>query len=144
MKRKHVNVIFSDTLKEVGKRDWGKEYTLMLIPGVLLLRRLELKQGKKGGLQYHHKLNECGYLISGKLIFRYDEGNGKLKEKILEPGTCFHIPPGAVHQEEALTDCVVIDASTTHFNDRVRVEKEYGLNSEGGLPSTTEDEVQFK
>ena len=144
MKRKHVNVIFSDTLKEVGKRDWGKEYTLMLIPGVLLLRRLELKQGKKGGLQYHHKLNECGYLISGKLIFRYDEGNGKLKEKILEPGTCFHIPPGAVHQEEALTDCVVIDASTTHFNDRVRVEKEYGLNSEEGLPSTTEDEVQFK
>ena len=70
--------------------------------------------------------------------------NGKLKEKILEPGACFHIPPGAAHQEEALTDCVVIDASTTHFNDRVRVEKEYGLNSEGGLPSTTEDEVQFK
>ena len=47
MKRKHVNVIFSDTPKEVGKRDWGKEYTLMLIPGVLLLRRLEVKERKK-------------------------------------------------------------------------------------------------
>ena len=144
MKIKHVNVIFSENPKEVGKRDWGKEYLLMLIPGILSLRRLEIKKGQKGGLQYHHKLNECGYLISGNLLFRYDTGNGKLKERILKPGACFHIPPGAVHQEEALTDCVVLDASTTHFNDRVRVEEEYGLSSEGGLPSTTEDEVQFK
>ena len=47
MKKKHVNVIFSDTQKRL-ERDWGKEYSLMLIPGVLLLRRLEMKKGKRG------------------------------------------------------------------------------------------------
>jgi len=54
----------------------------------------------------------------------------------------FHFPPGAVHQEEAITDCTIIEASTPHFNDRVRVEEKYGVNINGGLPSTTIDEVE--
>lgn len=54
----------------------------------------------------------------------------------------FHFPPGAVHQEEAVTDCVIIEASTPHFNDRVRVEESYGQIIDGGLQSTTIDEVE--
>ena len=143
MKKKHVNVIFPNT-KSLGERDWGKEDLLVLIPGLLSLKRIEIKKGSKGGLQYHHKKNECGYLVSGNLIIRYDEGNGKLKEKILKPGASFHFPPGAVHQEEALTDCTIIEASSPHFNDRVRVEEKYGIPSKNGLPSTLENEVKFK
>lgn len=139
----HVNVIFPK-IESVGPRNWGEEKLLALIPGVLSLKYLRLKKGKKGGLQYHHKKNECGYLIEGKLIIRFDEGDGKLKEKVLEPGSSFHFPPGAVHQEEALTDCVIIEASTPHFNDRVRVEEEYGLKIEEGLPSTKISEVLEK
>ena len=67
-----------------------------------------------------------------------------MKEKILKPGTSFHFPPGAVHQEEALTDCIIIEASSPHFNDRVRVEEKYGMSSKDGLPSTLENEVEFK
>ena len=59
------------------------------------------------------------------------------KKKILEQGDCFHFPPGLVHQEEAITDCVILEVSTPHFNDRVRVEKDYGLAEEDGLPSTS-------
>jgi mannose-6-phosphate isomerase-like protein (cupin superfamily) len=143
MKKKHVNVVFSN-IKNLGKRDWGKEDLLVLIPGLLSLKRIEIKKGSKGGLQYHHKKNECGYLVSGNLVIRYDKGNGKLKEKILKSGACFHFPPGAVHQEEALTDCVIIEASSPHFNDRVRVEEKYGMTSKDGLPSTLESEVKFK
>ena len=66
------------------------------------------------------------------------------KQKILKPGASFHFPPGAVHQEEALTDCVIIEASSPHFNDRVRVEKKYGMSSKDGLPSTLKNEVKFK
>lgn len=133
--KKHVNVIFPE-IKHVGKRDWGEEKLLALIPNVLSLKLLKLKKGKKGGLQYHHKKNECGYLIKGKLKIRFDKGDGELNEKILLPGSSFHFPPGAVHQEEAVEDCTIIEASTPHFNDRVRVEKAYGLKAEKGLPST--------
>ena len=39
----------------MGKRNWGKEDLLVLIPKKLTLKLLELKKGKKGGLQYHRK-----------------------------------------------------------------------------------------
>jgi len=130
-------------VKNVGKRDWGKEELLVLISKVLTLKRLLIKKGKKGGLQFHHKKNECGYLVKGKLIVRYDKGDGKLRKKILNAGSCFHFPPGSVHQEEAMTNCEIIEASTPHFNDRVRVEKMYNLPINGGLPSSSKKQVKF-
>ena len=54
MKKKHTNVIFPK-IKSVGKRNWGEEKLLALIPKILSLKLLKLKKGKKGGLQYHHK-----------------------------------------------------------------------------------------
>lgn len=139
---KKSKVIFPK-VKNIGKRDWGKEELLVLISKVLTLKRLLIKKGKKGGLQYHHKKNECGYLIKGKLIIRYDAGDGKLKKKILSAGSCFHFPPGSVHQEEAMTDCEIIEASTPYFNDRVRVEKFYNLPISRGLPSSLKKQVKF-
>ena len=143
MKKKKFKNIFPKAVS-VGKRDWGKEDLLVLIPKVLSFKLLMLKKGKKGGLQYHHKKNECGYLISGKLKIKFDDGTGLLKEKILKKGNFFHFPPGLVHQEIALTNCRILEASSPHFNDRVRVESRYGLKSEKGLPSTKRKEVKIK
>lgn len=130
--------------KSLGKRQWGSEILLVLIPKILTLKLLKIKKGKQGGLQYHHKKNECGYILSGRLIVRFDKGHGKLNKKILKAGDVFHFPPGSVHQEEALTECQIIEASTPHFNDRVRVEKKYGLPAEDGLPSTQKSKIILK
>jgi mannose-6-phosphate isomerase len=129
---------------EVGKRDWGKEKLLVLISKKISLKLLEIKKGHKGGLQYHRKKDECGNIISGKLLIRYDRGDGKLTKKILKKGQSFHFPPGSVHQEEALTNVKIIEASTPYFNDRVRVEKKYNLHSKKGLKSTKRKEIKFK
>ena len=59
-------------------------------------------------------------------------------------GDCFNFPQGFVHQEEAITNCEIIEASTPHFNDRVRVEKEYGLEKSLGLRSTLKKDVILK
>jgi len=144
MKKKHICVNFPKS-KNLGPRDWGKEILLALVPKKYSFKLLELKKNKKGGLQYHHKKNECGYLIKGKLKVIFDNGKGQLKSKILKVGECFHFPPGSVHQEEALLDCQIIEVSTPHFNDRVRVEKRYGIREKtGGLPSTKRNEVSLK
>ena len=130
--------------KNMGKREWGTETLLTLIPKKLSLKILKIKKGKKGGLQYHRKKNECGYILSGKLLILYDNGKGKLIKKTCKAGDCFHFAPGLVHQEEALTNCTIIEASTPHFNDRVRVEAKYGLKSKGGLKSTKFRDIKFK
>jgi len=113
------------------------------LPKKLTLKRLIIEKNKKGGLQYHHKKNECGLIIKGKLKVKFDLGNGILKEKILSKGDTFHFPPGLVHQEIAITKCEIIEASTPYFNDRVRVEEKYGLNSEKGLPTTSLKQIKF-
>lgn len=131
--------------KNLGKRNWGSEDLIVLIPKVLSLKKLFIKKGKEGGLQYHHKKNECGYVLSGRLMVKYDLGDKKLKKKILKKGDSFHFSPGFVHQEKALTNCTIIEASTPHFNDRVRVEHKYGLKKDlKGLPSTLKKQVIFK
>ena len=140
MKKKVKKVIFPKS-KILGHRQWGKEKILVLIPKLLSLKLLEMKKGKKGGLQYHHKKNECGYILSGKLKIKFDNGSGILKEKVVNKGDCFHFPPGAVHQEQALTDCKIIEASSPHFNDRVRVDDDYGLSSDDGLQTTKRSEI---
>ena len=140
IKKNYPKVIFP-IKKKIGKRDWGEEILLALIPSVLSLKLLKIKKGKKGGIQYHHKKNECGYVLSGKLLVRYDKGNKKLSNKILKAGDVFHFPPGSVHQEEALSNCQIIEASSPHFNDRVRVDERYGFSSKNGLPSTKKKNV---
>jgi len=140
----HVNVEFS-TPEDVGPRNWGREILVALIPGVATGKVLMMNKGAKGGLQYHQLKNEAAYLYAGEMIFRYDEGDGILKERVLKAGDSVRIPPGAVHQEEAVTDCIIFEISSPVFNDRVRMEPAYGKEiPEGGLPSVPLTEVQVK
>ena len=130
--------------KSVGERPWGTEDLLVLIPGKLMLKRLFVKAGSKGGLQYHRLKDECGILLQGEMIIRFDNGEGEIKERRVTAGDAFHFPPGAVHQEEAVTDCLIIEGSTPHFNDRVRCESEYGFGTSEGLPTTNLEDIEEK
>ena len=128
--------------QSVGDRPWGQEDLLVLIPGKLMLKRLFIKAGNKGGVQYHRLKDECGILLQGEMIVRYDNGSGDLVEKTIKSGDAFHFAPGVVHQEEAVTDCVIIEGSTPHFNDRVRCEERYNISLSEGLPTTDITEIE--
>lgn len=116
-------------------REWGEEI-FFAETARYLGKILKMHAGTKGGLQYHVEKDETEYLLSGRALLRYDDGDGTLVELDVHPGESVHIPPGAVHQFEALEDCIFLEASTPHYDDRVRVEAEYGLTDEGGLPTT--------
>lgn len=127
---------------EVGPREWGEEILLVHAPGKYTMKRIEMRKGARGGLQFHHKKDEAGVLLEGEMLITFDDGMGNLSFRTVFPGDCFHFPAGAVHQALAVTDCVYIEASTPHFNDRVHVEDRYGIEKEaGGLPSTRLEDV---
>ncbi len=52
--------------------------------------------------------------------------DGTLERVLMRPGDTFTVPPGAIHRFEAITDCVVYEASIPVFDDRVNVEHIYG------------------
>ena len=116
------------------ERDWGEELIVAETPKYLG-KVLTMRAGTKGGLQYHTEKDETFYLVSGEAAVRFDPGDG-LEVVWMWAGESYHIPPGAVHQVEAVTDCVFFETSTPHHDDRVRVEAQYGLPEDGGLPST--------
>ena len=89
--------------ESVGPRIWGEEILLVLSSGQYTMKKLIVKAGKKGGLQYHRKKDEASYIVSGEMILRYEDG-GELHEKRVGPGDWFHFPAGCIHQEEAVTD----------------------------------------
>ena len=130
--------------ESVGVRPWGTEDLLALVTEQFSVKRLKIKAGSKGGLQYHRFKDEVAIMITGQMLIRYDLGDKILKEKIINAGEVVHFPPGLVHQEEAITDCEIIEASSPHFNDRVRMEEYYGFGKPQGLPTTQAQDIEIR
>lgn len=119
----------------VLRRSWGDE-CIVIATSKYLGKILKMQSGTKGGLQYHVEKDEAFHLVTGIAVVRSDDGAGHLIETTMVPGETYHVPPGAPHQVEAITDCVFFEASTPHYDDRVRCEEAYGLAFDGGLETT--------
>jgi quercetin dioxygenase-like cupin family protein len=86
---------------------------------------LHIKAGHALSVQYHNQKDETIHLLRGEMIYRVDEGDG-LREVLLREGESFRNTPHTIHQMEAVTDCDVLEASTPHLDDVVRLSDRYG------------------
>lgn len=86
---------------------------------------LVVKAGHALSVQYHNLKDETLHLLRGEMIYRIDRGNG-LEVFPLKAGESFRNTPGQIHQMEAVTDCEVLEASTPHLDDVVRLTDRYG------------------
>lgn len=129
--------------KDMGKRVWGQELLIGLMPGKAAMKIIQMNAGYSGRFQKHWKRDEYGYVQKGALIVRVGLKDGTVKEMILGPGDCYHFPAGLPHQEEAITDVTVLELSPALGNDRSGLEKEYGLPMppDGALPDSTPEEI---
>jgi mannose-6-phosphate isomerase len=131
--------------ESVGPREWGHETLLVLAPRKYTMKLITMFAGAEGGLQYHRKKDEAGIMTYGEMVVTYDDGSGALVDRTLVAGDTFHFPTGCVHKARAVTECAYIEVSTPHFNDRVHVETNYGIEKEaGGLPSTKVSEIELR
>ncbi len=60
-----------------------------------------------------------------RLIYRVKLSD-QLEDMRLTQGQSFRIMPGTVHQMEAVTDCDVLEVSTSEIDDVVRLQDRYG------------------
>ncbi len=87
---------------------------------------LHVNKGHRLSLQYHEKKDETGYVLSGRLILVQGDNADNLSERTVSVGDVWRNTPGTVHTIEALEDSDVLEASTPHLDDVVRLRDDYG------------------
>ena len=107
-------------------KPWGYEliwaHTDLYVGKVLFVR-----SGHSLSLQFHREKDESWYVQSGRAKLELGEaGAGVLNEEVITGGACFHYTPGTVHRVTALEDTTILEVSTPHLDDVVRLEDAYG------------------
>lgn len=110
-------------IKTVPK-PWGHE-TIWARTDQYVGKILHINAGHALSVQYHNVKDETIYLLSGQMIYRVWENN-QPHDVALKVGESFRNEPGTIHQMEAVTDCDVLEVSTPHLDDVVRVSDRYG------------------
>jgi mannose-6-phosphate isomerase-like protein (cupin superfamily) len=108
------------------EKPWGHELIWALTDrycGKLLF----VKAGCALSLQFHNEKEESWYVQSGRAKLELGEaGQRVLSEEIVGAGAAFHYVPGTVHRVTALEDTTILEVSTPHLDDVVRLEDLYG------------------
>jgi mannose-6-phosphate isomerase-like protein (cupin superfamily) len=108
----------------VVPKPWGHE-VIWAHTGQYVGKVLHVKAGHALSLQYHEIKDETIHLLRGEMIYRVRQ-DGRIVEIPFTAGQSYRNTPGTVHQMEAITDCDILEASTPHLDDVVRLTDRYG------------------
>lgn len=104
-----------DKGEEVGEKE--KKY---------VFKKLFIKAGTKTSFQYHVEKLETNHLISGEAEAWLENDEGEIEKSLFAAGDSWTIPCGKKHRVVAITDIVMLEASTPEVDDVVRVEDDSG------------------
>ena len=106
-------------------KPWGHEEIFAETPQYVG-KILFVVAGEALSLQYHEVKEETLRVLDGELELVAGPDLEHLETHQIGPETVFHIPPGTLHRMVALTDCRLLEVSTNHLDDVVRLEDRYG------------------
>jgi mannose-6-phosphate isomerase len=88
---------------------------------------LFVRAGEALSLQYHQVKDESWLVQEGRARLELGEVDGGAPEPVeIAPGDAFRFRPGTVHRVTALEDTLILEVSTPHLEDVVRLEDLYG------------------
>ena len=108
------------------EKPWGYEL-IWALTDAYCGKLLHVAAGHSLSLQFHRIKDESWYIQSGRAKLELGAvGDAVLKVEIVGPGHAFHYAPGTVHRVTALEDTDILEVSTPHLDDVVRLEDAYG------------------
>ena len=108
------------------EKPWGWEL-IWAIAEEYVGKVLFVKAGESLSLQFHREKDESWYVQSGRAQLELgDAGQTLLNSEVVGAGACFRYRPGTVHRITALEDTTILEVSTPHLEDVVRLEDKYG------------------
>jgi mannose-6-phosphate isomerase len=87
---------------------------------------LFVRAGEALSLQYHEEKDESWLVREGRARLELGESGDALDVVEIGAGDALHYPPRTLHRVTALEDTVIVEVSTPHLDDVVRVEDRYG------------------
>ncbi|MAE82003.1 MAG: cupin [Flammeovirgaceae bacterium] len=103
------------------EKPWGFEI-IWAETGDYVGKLLHITAGNRLSKQYHEVKEETVYVLKG-VLYNY-EADGSITK--IMPGNSFHVNVGQVHRFGATESNVeLIEVSTPHLNDVVRLEDDY-------------------
>jgi mannose-6-phosphate isomerase len=88
---------------------------------------LFIKAGESLSLQFHREKDESWRVHAGRARLELSAAGAPfLNEEVVAAGACFRFTPGTVHRVTALEDTTIVEVSTPHPDDVVRLEDRYG------------------
>jgi mannose-6-phosphate isomerase len=87
---------------------------------------LFVRAGDALSLQYHEVKDESWLVQEGRARLELGDVDGELEPVEIAAGDAFRFRPGTVHRVTALEDLLVVEVSTPHLEDVVRLEDRYG------------------
>ena len=106
-------------------KPWGHEL-IWAETDLYVGKILHVRAGEALSLQMHREKDETMYLLAGRVRMSLGPSAERLDVVELGPGQAMRLPPGTVHRVEALEDSDLLEASTPHLHDLVRLEDRYG------------------
>ena len=88
---------------------------------------LFVKAGESLSLQYHEVKDESWYVLEGRAKLELGRvGEESLETVEIAPGQAFRFRPGTVHRVTGIEDTRILEVSTAHLDDVVRLADVYG------------------
>lgn len=87
---------------------------------------LAIRAGQALSLQYHEVKDETLRVLDGELDMVTGPDVDSLGSIRMIAGDVFHVAPGELHRMVAVTDCLLLEVSTHHLDDVVRLDDRYG------------------
>jgi mannose-6-phosphate isomerase len=116
-------------IAERVEKPWGHEEIFAVVEGSYVGKTLHVNAGESLSLQYHHSKDETIAVLSGEAQIDVGADIGSLQTVDLPAGSSMHVPPGLLHRVRAVSDAVLVEASTAGpgwREDVVRLEDRYG------------------
>jgi mannose-6-phosphate isomerase-like protein (cupin superfamily) len=120
-----VSTPFTTEVRRVDK-PWGYELVYALTESYCG-KVLFVRAGQALSLQYHEVKDEAWYVQSGLARLEVGTvGDDELQVVELRAGDALRYRPGTVHRVTAVEDTTILEVSTPHLADVVRLEDRYG------------------
>lgn len=108
------------------EKPWGYEL-IWAVTDRYVGKILHVTAGHVLSCQYHNVKDETMHVLAGELVLRtWETESAPVNERPFRTGDTVHIPPGLIHQIEAVVDSDVLEASTPELDDLVRLTDRYG------------------